>query len=151
MCTANISCLTFFIERFINYWNLNLLLHCILTCSKFPERVQLVSLALLTIRVRSKMLVSKSTRRLHYTTSKSVVTWFVCLCISVEFQFTGRSNFSFLLSKPSEAFQNVKNRLEIHASSELHHIEISNHLVCLPLYFSSDPSLRALQFFILAF
>ena len=83
--------------------------------------------------------------------SKSVATWFVCLCIAVVFQFSECFNFSFLLSKPSEALQNVKGRVQIDATYEILNIKISYHLVCLPLYFSSVPSLRAFQFFILVF
>ena len=72
-------------------------------------------------RSKAKKLVSKSTPRLHYITSKSLITLSVCRCISVMFQVSwGRFNSSSLLSVPREAFKNVKGLVQIHATSELH-------------------------------
>lgn len=88
----------------------------ILAWSKFPESVQLVSLALLIIRVVQTRKSSYPNPRhfcIKFYHNHAAIAWFVCLCMLVVFQVSwGRFNSSSLLSVPREAFKSVKDLVQ---------------------------------------
>ena len=103
-----------------------------LACSKFPESVQLVRLALLTIRVvQKRKCLYRNPRHVCITfyQNNTVITWFVCLCILVLFGV-----YPFL-SEPCKWFKNEKARLSVNKEQSPHYItetmiEIP-HMICL--------------------